>query len=100
MTTTSIAARNPGLCSLSQSFTHAPDRPGANPSIQPGPVVSASTKLVSHGSVRRQPAPARTHRTERARVSSIPSTLVDSGAGSHLAAAATNARCAVGHDTP
>ena len=54
---------------------------------------------VSHGSVRRQPASARTHRTDRARVSSIPSTRTGSGAGSHLAAAATSARCAVGQDT-
>ena len=51
MTTTSIASRNAELCSLIQSFTHAPDRPGANPSIRPGLVVSASTNEVSHGSL-------------------------------------------------
>lgn len=63
-------------------------------------MVSASTKLVSHGSLRRQPASCSTQRTDRALVSSIPSTLVGSGSGSHLAAAATSARCAVGHDSP
>ncbi|GGL45796.1 hypothetical protein H9L10_11990 [Phycicoccus endophyticus] len=99
MTTTSIPSRNAGVCSASQSFTHAPDRPGANPSIRPGPAVSASTNEVSHGSVRRQPGSARTRRTDRARVSSIPSTRTGSGAGSHRAAAATSARWAVGQDT-
>ncbi len=96
MTTTSIAARKVGVCSASQSRTHAPDRPGASPSILPGPVVSASTKDISQGSVRRQPASARTHRTDVARVSS---TAPGSARGSHRAAAATSARCAVGHDT-
>ena len=100
ITTTSTASRKSALCSASQSFTHAPERPGASPSIRPGPVVSASTNEVSQGSVRRQWASARTHRADLARVSSIPSTLVGSGSGSHLTAAATSTRCAVGQDTP
>jgi hypothetical protein len=44
--------------------------------------------------------PSRIQRTDRNRVSSIPNRLVGAGAGSHLAAAATSALCAVGHDTP
>src|SRR5215203_2264854 len=44
--------------------------------------------------------PSRIQRTDRNRVSSIPSRLVGSGAGSHLAAAVINDLCAVGHDTP
>jgi hypothetical protein len=39
-------------------------------------------------------------RTEANRVSSIPNRLVGVGSGSHLAAAATRALWAVGHDTP
>jgi hypothetical protein len=63
-------------------------------------VVSALTKLVSHGSAHFQPASCSTHRTERARVSSMPNIRVGSGSGSHLAAAATSARWAVGHVIP
>jgi hypothetical protein len=43
--------------------------------------------------------PSRIQRTEENRVSSIPSRLVGAGSGNQRVAAATNARCAVGHDT-
>ena len=43
--------------------------------------------------------PSKIHRTDRNRVSSIPSRLVGSGSGSQAAAALTKALCAVGHDT-
>lgn len=49
-----MASRNAGVCSASQSFRQAPERPGANPMSRPGPVVSASTN-VSHGSVASPP---------------------------------------------
>src|SRR5690606_20857923 len=81
-------------CSLSQSLTHTPDRPGARPSIRPAPVVSASTKLVSPGSRRSQPAAPSTHRTARARFSPIPRTRPGSGSGHPLAAAAPRPACA------
>jgi hypothetical protein len=58
-----------------------------------------STKLVIHGSERRQVIPSRIQRTDRNRVSSIPSTAVGSGSGSQWAAAVIRALCAVGHDT-
>jgi hypothetical protein len=44
--------------------------------------------------------PSRIQRTDRNRVSSIPNRLVGVGSGSHRAAAAMSALCAVGHDTP
>ena len=100
ITTISIASRNASVCSASQSRTQPPVRPGANPSSDPGPSREQSTKEVSHGSDRFQVIPSRIQRTDRNRVSSIPSLLVGSGSGSHRAAAATSALCAVGHDTP
>ena len=92
--------RNASDCSPSHSRTQPPVRPGANPSSDPGPSREQSTKLVSHGSDRFQVIPSSIQRTDRNRVSSIPSRLVGSGSGSHRAAAATSALCAVGHDTP
>ena len=77
----------PRICSPSQSRTQPPVRPGANPSSDPGPSREQSTKLVSHGSDRFQVMPSKIQRTERNRVSSIPSLLVGAGSGSHLAAA-------------
>ena len=74
-------------------------RPGANPSSDPGPSAEQSTKLVSHGSDRFQTIPSKIQRTDRNRVSSIPSLLVGTGSGSHLVAATTSALCAVGQDT-
>jgi hypothetical protein len=62
------------------------------------PVVGAVHNEVSHGSERIQ-VPSRIQRTDRKRVSSMPSLLVGSGSGSHRAAAATKALCAVGQDT-
>jgi hypothetical protein len=44
--------------------------------------------------------PSKIQRTDRNRVSSIPSLLVGAGSGSQGAAAETSAWCAVGHDTP
>ena len=44
--------------------------------------------------------PSKIQRTDRNRVSSIPSRGVGGGSGSHLVAATTSALCAVGHDTP
>ena len=99
MTTSSIAARNAGVCTPSQSFTQPPVRPGANPSKDLSPLVEQSTNEVSHGSDRRHVTPSRSHRTDRNRVSSIPSRLVGAGSGNHFAAAAINALCAVGPDT-
>jgi hypothetical protein len=55
---------------------------------------------VSHGSDRVQPARPGSHRTDRARVPSMPSTGVGAGSGSHRAAAVTSARCAVCQATP
>jgi hypothetical protein len=43
--------------------------------------------------------PSRNQRTDRNRVSSIPSWLVGAGSGSHLAAAVTSPLRAVRHDT-
>jgi hypothetical protein len=54
---------------------------------------------VSHGSERFQLTPSRIQRTDRNRVSSILKRLVGVGSGSHRAAAAMSALCAVGHDT-
>src|SRR5215217_3536138 len=54
---------------------------------------------VSHGSDRFQVMPSRIQRTDRNRVSSMPSRVVGSGFGNHLAAAATSALCAVGQET-
>ena len=90
ITTISIAARNAGVCSASH-LTQLPVRPGANPSSDPGPSAEQSTKLVSHGSDRFQVMPSRIQRTDRKRVSSMPSRVVGSGSGSHRAAAATKA---------
>ena len=73
ITTISIAARNAGVCSASHSLTQLPVRPGANPSSDPGPSAEQSTKLVSHGSDRFQVMPSRIQRTDRKRVSSMPS---------------------------
>jgi hypothetical protein len=100
MTTISILFRKASVCSPSQSLTHPPVRPGANPSSDPGPSREQSTNEVSHGSDRFQVIPSKIQRTDRNRVSSIPSRVVGSGSGSHLAAAAMSALCAVGHDTP
>src|SRR5215218_3519442 len=99
ITTISTFVRNASDCSASQSFTHAPVRPGANPSSDPGPSREQSTKEVSHGSDRFHDTPSRTQRTDRNLVSSMPSLLVGAGSGSHPAAAAISALCAVGHDT-
>ena len=99
MTTSWIAARNSSVCSLSQSRTQPPVRPGANPSSDPGPSTLQSTNEVSHGSDRRRVSPSSSQRTDRNRVSSIPNLPVDAGSGNHFAAAVINARCAVGHDT-
>jgi hypothetical protein len=99
MITISMAFRKASVCSPSQVFTQPPMRPGANPSSDPGPSAEQSTKLVSHGSDRFQMIPSSHQRTDRNRVSSIPSPLVGSGSGSHAAAALTKALCAVGHDT-
>src|SRR5215213_1870776 len=100
MTTISTLRRNASVCSPSQSRTHAPVRPGAKPSSDPGPSREQSTNEVSHGSDRFQVISSRTQRTDRNRVSSIPNRVVGTGSGSHLAAAATSALCAVRHDTP
>ena len=100
MTTMSIRVRNAVVCAASQSLTQPPVRPGANPSSDPGPSDEQSTKLVSHGSERFQVMPSSIHRTDRNRVSSIPSRVVGSGSGSQRAAAAISALWAVGHDTP
>jgi len=100
ITTIWIRSRKVSVCSASQSFTQAPVRPGANPSSDPGPSAEQSTNEVSQGSDRFQVMPSGTQRTDRNRVSSIPSRVVGAGAGSHLAAAATSALCAVGQDMP
>jgi hypothetical protein len=84
---------------MPSSRTHAPVWPGVNPSTDPGPSGEQSTKLVSHGSERFMVMPSGIQRTEANRVSSMPSLLVGR-VGSHLAAAATSAFCAVGQDTP
>ncbi|MDV7251887.1 hypothetical protein, partial [Rhodococcus pyridinivorans] len=60
---------------------------------------SALTNEVIHGFDRVQPASSSTQRTDRARVSSMPSTRVGSGSGSHWLASAMSARCAVDHAT-
>jgi hypothetical protein len=83
----------------SHSRTPAPVRPGANPSSDPGPSRLQSTNAVNHGLDRFQVMPSRIQRTDRKRVSSIPSRVVGSGSGGHVAAALTRALCAVGHDT-
>lgn len=94
-----MPARNAGVCSASQSITHAPERPGVSPRRCPGRVGSALTNEVIHGFDRVQPASSSTQRTDRARVSSMPSTRVGSGSGSHWLASAMSARCAVDHAT-
>lgn len=99
MTTSSMPSRNSWDCSPNQSDTQAPDLPGASPSSRPGTVVSASTKEVIHGLDRFHPASSSTHRTDLARVSSMPSTRVGSGSGNQAVAAATSALCAVCQDT-
>jgi len=76
----------------------SPGRAGANPSSDPGPSREQSTKLVSHGSDRFQVIPSKIQRTDRNRVSSMPSRLVGVGSGNHFVAATTSALCAVGHD--
>jgi hypothetical protein len=43
--------------------------------------------------------PSKIQRTDRNRVSSMPSRLVGVGSGNHFVAAITSALCAVGHDT-
>jgi hypothetical protein len=100
ITTIWTASRNAAACSASHSRTQPPVRPGASPSSDPGPSREQSTNEVSHGSERCQVTPSNNHRTDRNRVSSIPSRVVGVGSGSHLAAAATRALCAVGQDTP
>jgi hypothetical protein len=82
ITTISIRRRKASDCSSSHSRTQAPVRPGASPSNVPGRPGVQSTKLVSHGSDRFQVMPSRIQRTDRNRVSSIPSTEVGSGSGS------------------
>src|SRR5215213_9427945 len=99
ITTILIIFRKASDCSPSQSRTHAPVRPGANPSSDPGPSREQSTKLVSHGSDRFQVIPSKIQRTEPNRVSSIPNRLVGGGSGNHFVAATTSALCAVGQDT-
>jgi len=74
-------------------------RPGVNPSSDLGPSREQSTNEVSHGSDRFQLTPSKIQRTDRNRVSSIPSRLVGGGSGNHSVAATTSALCAVGHDT-
>src|SRR5215207_3338894 len=59
MTTILILLRKVSVCSLSQSLTHAPVRPGANPSSDPGPSAEQSTNEVSQGSDRFQTIPSR-----------------------------------------
>jgi len=100
ITTVLTPARKATSCSASQLFTQPPERPGASPSSRPRLVGSASTNDVSQGSERLHPVASRSQRTLRARVSSIPSTAVGVGSGSHLAAAATRARWAVCQATP
>jgi hypothetical protein len=100
MTATSIRSRNPLSCNANQPFTQAPERPGTRPSNRPGTAGSALTNDVIQGSERLHPASSRNQRTDRARVSSIPSTRVGSGAGSHPAACAIRARWAVSQDRP
>ena len=51
MATSSIPARNSAVCSPSQVRTQPPERPGASPSSSPGPLVSALTNEVIHGSL-------------------------------------------------
>src|SRR5215211_4507101 len=99
ITTISIRLRNASDCSPSHSRTHAPVRPGANPSSDPGPSRLQSTNEVSQGSERFHITPSRIQRTEENRVSSIPSRPVGSGSGSQLVAAWVSALCAVGHET-
>ena len=100
MTTSSMPSRNAWDCSPSQSATQAPDLPGTRPSNAPGALVSALTKEVIHGLDLLHPASSSTHRTDLARVSSMPSTRVGSGSGNHAVAAAMSALCAVCQDTP
>ena len=100
ITTSSTVSRNAAVCSASHSRTQPPVRPGDSPSRLPGPSREQSTNDVSHGSDRFQVTPSRIQRTDRNRVSSIPNRLVGVGSGSHRAAAAMSALCAVGHDTP
>ena len=54
-TTVPTAAWNSGVCSASQLFTQAPERPGARPSSSPRREGSASTNDVSQRSKRFQP---------------------------------------------
>ena len=60
--TTCTPARNSPVCNAIQSFTHAPERPGANPMIPPGwarsVLVDRSTIEVIHGFDRRHLAGA------------------------------------------
>jgi hypothetical protein len=81
MTTISTMSQNAYVCSASQSLTQPPVRPGANPSSDPGPSPVQSTKLVSHGSDRFPVIPSSHQRTDRNRVSSIPSRAVGVGSG-------------------
>jgi len=100
ITTVLTPDRNSGVCSASQLFTQPPERPGASPSSSPRRAGSASTNDVSQGSERLHPVVSRSQRTLRARVSSMPSTAVGVGSGSHLVAATTRARWAVCQATP
>ena len=99
ITTSSMPSRNSWDCWPNQSTTQAPDLPGTNPSSRPGVVVSAFTNEVIQGLDRFHPASSSTHRTDLARVSSMPSTRVGSGSGNQAVAATINALCAVCQDT-
>jgi hypothetical protein len=81
-------------------MTAAPVRPSRCPSKPWEP--ASSTNPVSHGSTltHRRVSSQRVQRGFPRRVSSMPSTRVGSGSASYALAWATNARCAVGHDTP
>ena len=68
--------------------------------IPPLEAGSRSTIEVIHGSVRRHPTSCSSQRTLRARVSSIPITVVGAACPSRSAAAATSTRCTVHHATP
>lgn len=99
MTAPLMPSRNPLSCNANQPFTHAPvrlgtrpsSRPGSRPSSCPGTSGSAFTNDVIHGSNRLHPASPFNHRTDLARVSSIPSALVGWGDVGHRAVTAGDA---------
>jgi len=81
-------------------MTGAPVRPSRYPSKPWEP--ARSTNPVSNGSTltHRRVSSQRVQWGFPRRVSSMPSTRVGSGSARNALAWATNARCAVGHDTP